>query len=45
MKVVAGSPWPKVVHWWAMRADTGAFVPNDEIDDLSGCRSTARPRS
>ena len=34
MKVVAGVARPKVVHWWAMRADTGAFAPNDEIDDL-----------
>ena len=34
IKVVAGFERPKVVHWWAMRADTGAFTPNDEIDDL-----------
>ena len=34
IKVVAGIERPKVVHWWAMRADTGAFTPNDEIDDL-----------
>ena len=33
-KVVAGVDRPKVVHWWAMRAETGAFAPNDEIDDL-----------
>ena len=33
-KVVAGVERPKVVHWWAMRADTGSFSPNDEIDDL-----------
>ncbi len=34
LKVVAGVERLKVVHWWAMRADTGAFTPNDEIDDL-----------
>lgn len=34
MKVVAGVARPKVVHWWAMRAETGAFAANDEIDDL-----------
>ena len=33
-KAVAGIDRPKVVHWWAMRAETGAFAPNDEIDDL-----------
>jgi 8-oxo-dGTP diphosphatase len=33
-KVVGGIERPKVVHWWAMRADTGSFTPNDEIDDL-----------
>jgi 8-oxo-dGTP diphosphatase len=34
LKVVAGVERLKVVHWWAMRAETGAFAPNDEIDDL-----------
>ncbi len=34
IKGVAGVDRLKVVHWWAMRADTGAFAPNDEIDDL-----------
>ena len=34
IKMVAGIERPKVVHWWAMRAETGAFTPNDEIDDL-----------
>jgi 8-oxo-dGTP diphosphatase len=34
LKAVAGVERLKVVHWWAMRAETGAFAPNDEIDDL-----------
>lgn len=34
MKAVAGVERLKVVHWWAMRAETGAFAPNDEIDDM-----------
>lgn len=34
IKDVAGVHRLKVVHWWAMRAETGAFTTNDEIDDL-----------
>lgn len=34
LKAVGGVERLKVVHWWAMRAETGAFAPNDEIDDL-----------
>jgi 8-oxo-dGTP diphosphatase len=30
----SGSPRPKVVHYWALRATTGSFVPNDEVDEL-----------
>jgi 8-oxo-dGTP pyrophosphatase MutT (NUDIX family)/phosphohistidine phosphatase SixA len=37
IKEVAGLARPKVVRWWAMRAETGAFAPNDEIDDLRWC--------
>ena len=37
VKQVAGFARPKVVRWWAMRAETGAFAPNDEIDDLRWC--------
>lgn len=33
-KIVAGKLRDKVVHWWAMRADGGVFVPNDEVDAL-----------
>jgi 8-oxo-(d)GTP phosphatase len=29
-----GRPAPKTVHWWAMRATGGEFVPNGEIDEL-----------
>jgi 8-oxo-dGTP diphosphatase len=34
IKDVAGVHRLKVVHWWAMRAETGTFTTNDEIDDL-----------
>jgi len=33
-KVVAGRLRDKVVHWWAMLADGGTFIPNDEVDAL-----------
>ena len=33
-RLVAGVMRPKIVRWWAMEADTGAFAPNDEIDEL-----------
>ena len=32
--VVDGVERPKVVQWWAMQADGGAFAPNHEVDDL-----------
>jgi 8-oxo-dGTP diphosphatase len=25
---------PKTVRWWSVRAEDGAFVPNDEVDEL-----------
>lgn len=25
---------PKVVRWWEMRVTSGAFSPNDEVDEL-----------
>lgn len=25
---------PKVVRWWAMAVDGGAFTPNDEVDEV-----------
>jgi 8-oxo-dGTP diphosphatase len=29
-----GETVPKTVRWWAVRADAGAFMPNDEVDEL-----------
>lgn len=33
-RFVNGVDRPKVVRWWAMRASSGAFAPNDEVDEL-----------
>lgn len=33
-KEQGGSLHPKVVRWWAMEADGGAFTPSREVDDL-----------
>ena len=33
-RLVNGVDRPKVVRWWAMRAASGAFAPNDEVDEL-----------
>ena len=35
LKVTDGVEQLKVVHWWAMQAVSGAFVPNVEVDQLS----------
>ncbi len=34
MKTSGGSTRPKVVRYWAMEADGGAFTPNREVDEL-----------
>jgi 8-oxo-dGTP pyrophosphatase MutT (NUDIX family)/phosphohistidine phosphatase SixA len=36
-----GEPVDKVVHYWAMRADDGEFVANDEVDRLVWLPPTA----
>lgn len=33
-RFVNGVDRAKVVRWWAMRASSGAFAPNDEVDEL-----------
>jgi len=33
-RFVNGVDRPKVVRWWAMRASSGAFAANDEVDEL-----------
>ncbi|HVF20247.1 MAG TPA: NUDIX hydrolase [Mycobacteriales bacterium] len=34
-KLLSSGPVPKVVQFWAMRADGGAFDPGDEVDELA----------
>lgn len=34
MKVTAGEERPKVVYYWALRADGGLFTPTQEVDGL-----------
>lgn len=34
MKATTGGERPKVVYYWAMRADGGLFTPNAEVDGL-----------
>jgi 8-oxo-dGTP diphosphatase len=35
--VLDGVMTPKTVEWWAMRALSGAFEPNDEVDQVRWC--------
>ena len=34
MKPTAGEDRPKIVRYWEIRAQGGAFTPNEEVDDL-----------
>lgn len=34
MKVTAGEERPKIVYYWALRADGGLFTPTQEVDGL-----------
>lgn len=33
-KMTSWGPRPKVVRYWAMHADGGAFLPNNEVDEI-----------